>query len=751
MKRVSILLIMVALIAGMLACGQEETDQPVIFTSGDNVIGISQVISTTGGTIEVGYNGTPIDGIQVQFPAGALTRDINVSLGYNTGTLTPNEGIYGGVALILDTGNITQFEQPVTITVPFTGTNTTPVPYYVGSGGELHPTQLMRVDRTAKTFTFETFHASLFTWILSKLISTAYAPGPEDIVDTGYLPEKDGFQVRNHGTDYNRLGECLGMTAFSLWYYMNKKSTKGEFYPKYMNITGNDSNGNPLHGQDIIATRAFISIIRVWDTYYGSTVYHESILSDEDSWASITSAILNNRRPVLLWLHSAIIGEAHSLVAYACNLLGTISVYDPNLPGQSETITYDSRTKSFANYGLFDVIALCGDVASDLPESYESILDDADANFQGSGRATINITSHTNGQEVAARDIMLTGNIQSGQVLVSTLRVFVGSTQFSTNVGYDGSFNLPVSLESGINHLQFVTEGYDRYSRLIQIPNNMTTIDFTITAKIRTIAFFSDRDGNAEIYVMNSDGSDQINITHNPGDDWDPSWSPNGKKIVFQSWRDGNAEIYVMNADGSNQLNLSNDPTEDSHPDWSPDGTKIVFSSNRHNPGGNCDIYVMNADGSNPIDLTNSSGHDWYPAWSPDGTKIAFSSNQDGDFEIYVMDADGSNLTKLTSNGNCNQPTWSPDGSLIAFTHDSWSGRHIYVMKTNGSNWQTVTTGYSEDNHDPNWFLGGKIVFASNQDGNFEIYVIDATGSNQTRLTFNSANDFHPAWGLCPG
>jgi len=265
------------------------------------------------------------------------------------------------------------------------------------------------------------------------------------------------------------------------------------------------------------------------------------------------------------------------------------------------------------------------------------------------------------------------------------------------------------------------------------------------------IAFFSYRDGNADIYVMNSDGSGQINITHNPGDDWDPSWSPDGKKIVFQSWRDGNAEIYVMNADGSNQLKLTNDPAEDSHPDWSPDGTKIVFSSNRHNPGGPCDIYVMNADGSNPIDLTNSSGHNWYPAWSPDGTKIAFSSDRTGNYEIYVMDADGGNLRRLTSIGNCNQPSWSPDGSLIVFTHDSLWTRHIYVMSADGSNRRALTTGFMESNQDPNWSPGGKIVFASNQDGNFEIYGIDADGSNQTRLTFNGADDYHPAWGLCTG
>src|SRR5215203_1605780 len=67
------------------------------------------------------------------------------------------------------------------------------------------------------------------------------------------------------------------------------------------------------------------------------------------------------------------------------------------------------------------------------------------------------------------------------------------------------------------------------------------------------IAFSSSRDGNAEIYVMNSDGSNQINLTNNSADDSGPSFSSDGTKIAFNSNRDGNYEIYVMNSDGSNQ------------------------------------------------------------------------------------------------------------------------------------------------------------------------------------------------------
>ena len=261
------------------------------------------------------------------------------------------------------------------------------------------------------------------------------------------------------------------------------------------------------------------------------------------------------------------------------------------------------------------------------------------------------------------------------------------------------------------------------------------------------IAFYSKRDGNDEIYVMNADGSDQTRLTNDPARDYEATWSPDGRLIAFVPYRDGNDEIYVMSVDGSNQRNLTNDPARETRPTWSPDGKRIAFTSNRCSERGN--VYVMNVDGSNVRNLTSKSGDGHGPVWSPDGKLIAFLAWRDSaDEQIHVMGADGSNQRRLTNRESPNRgPRWSPDGKLIAYysleDDNTWE---VYVMNADGSAQARLTSNSAHDTG-PVWSPDGEsIVFTSNRDGNSEIYVMNADGSDQRNLTNAPGDDLSPAW-----
>jgi len=314
-------------------------------------------------------------------------------------------------------------------------------------------------------------------------------------------------------------------------------------------------------------------------------------------------------------------------------------------------------------------------------------------------------------------------------------------------------------------------------------------------APLRKIVFVTEQDGNREIYIMRSDGSEQTRLTNNPADETGPLWSPDGKKIAFVSDRDGNEEIYLMNADGSGQVRVTHttidnyiysawawspggtkitfalgmftadavnstiyvvntdgtgltqltDNQESNHsPDWSPNGNLISFVSERD---GNPEIYVMNINGSNQVRLTNSELQDYSQVWSPDSTQIAFTSYRDGNGEVYIVKADGSSQYRITDNEEEDYPlAWLKSGEAITLRvpHDSIEG-DVYSI-TPGNSKQTLLARIDLDGPEVVSPDGKQVAFLTAKDGDFEIYVVDFQSSARLRLTNNSAGDYGPAW-----
>jgi Tol biopolymer transport system component len=275
-------------------------------------------------------------------------------------------------------------------------------------------------------------------------------------------------------------------------------------------------------------------------------------------------------------------------------------------------------------------------------------------------------------------------------------------------------------------------------------PTPVVTVSTAIGGGSGRILFASNREGNDEIYIMNADGSQQMNLTSNPAGDNFPVWSPDGARIAFTSNRDGNNEIYVMNANGAYPVRLTNHWATDEYPAWSPDGTRIAFASKRD---GDYEVYVMNTDGTNVTRLTDTIPMNELPGWSPDGKQIVYESERDGNKEIYVMNADGSQQTRLTNNNAVDWfPKWSPDGKRIGFVSYRDGNMEIYSMNVDGSQ-QTRLTNTAGRDFPPAWSPDGSLIaFNSERDGNFEVYLMKPDGSLQTRLTTHQASDMYPVW-----
>jgi TolB-like protein len=157
------------------------------------------------------------------------------------------------------------------------------------------------------------------------------------------------------------------------------------------------------------------------------------------------------------------------------------------------------------------------------------------------------------------------------------------------------------------------------------------------------IAFGSNRSLNdrreANIWIMNADGSNPKQLTDNTAFESDPNWSPDGKKIAYTKAMTGSVfDIWMMNADGSEQTNVSNtDKADEALPVFSPDGQRFVYSTNFESLSPRYDLWIMDTSGENRQRVTINPANDLEAVWLSD-TKLVFQSNREANYKIYQTD-----------------------------------------------------------------------------------------------------------------
>jgi Tol biopolymer transport system component len=269
---------------------------------------------------------------------------------------------------------------------------------------------------------------------------------------------------------------------------------------------------------------------------------------------------------------------------------------------------------------------------------------------------------------------------------------------------------LPMRGSTSPFHIYQVSLGSKHYHPVVAVGNDAQP---RWSPDGRRLLFSSDDGHGYQIVVASGkDREAKALAEHDHGMSIDPVWSPDGSQIAFASNRGGNYDIYVMDADGGNLHRLTDDPGLDRMPSWSPDGSQIAYASERAD---NMDIYLMNVDGSHERRLTTDPARDRAPVWSPDGTHLVFVTGRSGTADLFSLDAASGDVVQLTSGSSTDvQPAWSPDGTRLAFVSDRMGNWNIFTMPAAGGAAKQLTFAKAID-RGPSWTPDGTaVVFSSN-------------------------------------
>ena len=265
------------------------------------------------------------------------------------------------------------------------------------------------------------------------------------------------------------------------------------------------------------------------------------------------------------------------------------------------------------------------------------------------------------------------------------------------------------------------------------------------------IAFQSNRAGTQQdIWTMNADGTGQTRVTTGTGVEVQPAWSPDGRDIAYV--RQGNGMIVVIDANGNDPFVVTPVASDRRHPSWRPDGGRLAYQFQ------SSFIATTDLSGSGAETAVTEPPEewitDWAPDWSPDGSVIAFERcfcfpDPNPGRRLWVVDSTGGNERELTSGLEDRNPSISPDGQSVVFERWGAESVDLYTVPLAGGTALPLTNTPGVNEWHPVWSPDGtKIAFTGIPDNtlNRDIYVINADGTGQQRLTTDAAPDEEPSW-----
>lgn len=269
----------------------------------------------------------------------------------------------------------------------------------------------------------------------------------------------------------------------------------------------------------------------------------------------------------------------------------------------------------------------------------------------------------------------------------------------------------------------------------------VTCVAVAFSAPAGKIAFTSTRDGNAEVYVMDADGSDLVRLTNNKASDDQPAVSPDGKSVVFVSNRDGNHELYIVGIDGKGLKRLTETPYAELDPSFYPDGKSVIFTTTAR---GGKDLARLDLTTGKVEDVVTDDGDQFMSRVANDGALVYVEDG--GDQEIIFRDAAGRKVNLSNSPGVDTMPVFSPDGKIVYFVSQRGGDYDVYAVNRDGSGVRELLATEALEGRPAPSPDGTLLVVPSDADGDLDLYLYTVAGERVSQLTTDDGDDYEPYW-----
>ena len=258
------------------------------------------------------------------------------------------------------------------------------------------------------------------------------------------------------------------------------------------------------------------------------------------------------------------------------------------------------------------------------------------------------------------------------------------------------------------------------------------------------IAFVQAQGKNKEIFIVDFDGSNLVQVTRDNSLNLSPAWNSRMTELAYVSYKEGNAKIFGVNLQNGATRLICGYPGINISPSWRPGTSELAVTLSKD---GSPDIFLVSSSGSIVQKLVHGWSINVSPDWSPDGRKLVYVSDETGSPQIYVLDVSTDQKRRITFSGNYNtSPSWSPKGDWIAYSGLSGGRHNIFMVRPDGSDTRQLTHGEG-NNESPTWSPDGRMIaFSSTRQGSSSIWVLLTNGTGVRRLTRQGGGQELPSW-----